>query len=58
MLSTPWGDVRGKRSRLRTLIENSTPEYEDCAMLAAQHGIPVRKVYEAALADSVKGGSV
>ena len=46
---TPYGDVRvkavtmGARSRF-------APEYEDCASLARQQGIPILSVYEAAVA--------
>lgn len=57
MLSTPWGDVRGKKSYFSDRLENITPEYEDCMALARKHNLPVRQVYEAALADSWKGRS-
>ena len=55
MLSTPWGEVRGKKSRLGDRLENITPEYEDCLALARKHSVPVRKVYEAAIAALGKG---
>jgi len=47
--STPFGDVRVKTT---TASERSrfAPEYEDCARLARQQGIPILSVYEAALA--------
>jgi len=34
---TPWGPVRVKAGK---------PEYEDCARLAREHGVPLRSVYE------------
>jgi pyridinium-3,5-bisthiocarboxylic acid mononucleotide nickel chelatase len=37
-VSTPWGERR------------ATPEYEDCRRIALEHGVPIRKVYEEALA--------
>jgi pyridinium-3,5-bisthiocarboxylic acid mononucleotide nickel chelatase len=45
-VSTPWGEVRvkvGSRSQAAVI---STPEYEDCASIAREHGIPLREVYE------------
>jgi uncharacterized protein (DUF111 family) len=44
---TPWGEVRVKVKRLgqRQIV---APEYEDCARVARQAGVPLREVYEAA----------
>ncbi|QDU21525.1 nickel pincer cofactor biosynthesis protein LarC [Urbifossiella limnaea] len=43
-VETPWGPVRAKRGR-RDGFEIVTPEYEDCARVAREHGIPLREVY-------------
>ena len=45
-VATPWGEVQAKRGR-RDGREMLTPEYEDCARIARQHGVPLREVYEA-----------
>ena len=44
-VSTPWGDVRVKRSEWNGQTR-ATPEYEDCAAIAREHGVPIRRVYE------------
>lgn len=52
-LSTPWGDVRGKiGGGMGGSGSSSTPEYEDCARLAREQGIPLREIYRAALASA------
>jgi uncharacterized protein (TIGR00299 family) protein len=43
-VQTPWGPIRGKRG-WREGVTVFTPEYEDCARLARQHGIALREVY-------------
>lgn len=47
MVDTPWGAVRVKVKHLgqRELV---APEYDDCARVARQAGIPLRDVYAAA----------
>ncbi len=45
-VSTQWGPIRAKRG-WRDGLEVVTPEYEDCARVARQHGIPLRAVYAA-----------
>ena len=45
--STPWGEVRVKVKHLGER-EVVAPEYEDCAQLARERGVPLRDVYEAA----------
>jgi uncharacterized protein (TIGR00299 family) protein len=43
-VETPWGPIRGKRGWGRGAIV-FTPEYEDCARVARQHGLALREVY-------------
>ena len=45
-VATPWGEVRIKRGR-RAGHEIATPEYEDCARVAREHGVPLRVVLDA-----------
>ncbi len=57
---TPWGLVKVKRGGVnREALASSpstvAPEYEDCKALAEQAGVPVRKVYEAALGQALQG---
>jgi uncharacterized protein (TIGR00299 family) protein len=44
---TPWGPVRGKRGWREGGPAVFTPEYEDCARVARQHGVALREVYAA-----------
>jgi uncharacterized protein (TIGR00299 family) protein len=44
---TPWGPVQGKRGWRAGGPAVFTPEYEDCARVARQHGIALREVYAA-----------
>lgn len=44
-VATPWGPVRGKRGWREGGASVFTPEYEDCARVARQHGIALREVY-------------
>jgi pyridinium-3,5-bisthiocarboxylic acid mononucleotide nickel chelatase len=45
-VATPWGEVRAKRG-WRDGFGIVTPEYDDCARVAREHGVPLRAVYEA-----------
>jgi len=45
-VETPWGEVKAKRGR-RVGYEIVTPEYEDCARIARERGIPLRVVMDA-----------
>jgi uncharacterized protein (TIGR00299 family) protein len=47
-VETPFGEVRMKISRMHGSVLNATPEYEDCRRIAAQNGIPLKHVLEAA----------
>ena len=42
---TPWGPIRAKRGWQEGLSV-VTPEYDDCARIAREHGVPLREVYE------------
>jgi uncharacterized protein (TIGR00299 family) protein len=46
--STPWGEVRLKDKILDGQVVASSPEYEDCARLAREAGVPLAEVYRAA----------
>lgn len=45
-IPTPWGPVAAKRG-WRDGLEVLTPEYEDCARVAREQGVPLREVYAA-----------
>jgi uncharacterized protein (DUF111 family) len=53
-VATPWGPVAVKLGRLGTEVVTASPEYEDCARLAAMHGVPVQRVYAVALGEAQK----
>jgi hypothetical protein len=47
---TEWGAVRMKVARLGSgEVANAAPEYEDCRALAAKHGVPLKRVMQAAM---------
>ena len=46
-LDTPWGPVQAKRGWRSDGFEVIAPEYEDCARLARERGVPLREVYAA-----------
>ena len=44
-VATPWGPVRIKIARNAAgAVSNAQPEYEDCRLIAEQHGIPLKQV--------------
>jgi uncharacterized protein (TIGR00299 family) protein len=45
-VATRWGPIKGKRGWCEGL-EVFAPEYEDCARVAREAGVPLREVYEA-----------
>ncbi|MBM3298841.1 MAG: DUF111 family protein, partial [Deltaproteobacteria bacterium] len=47
-VQTPWGAVRVKEKLLGDEPLASAPEYEDCARIAREHGVPLAEVYAAA----------
>jgi pyridinium-3,5-bisthiocarboxylic acid mononucleotide nickel chelatase len=44
-VQTPWGPVQGKLGWREGQPPIFSPEYEDCARLARQHGVALREVY-------------
>lgn len=46
---TPYGAVRVKFARDGEQVLHFTPEYEDCARLAREQGVPFQQVWQAAL---------
>ena len=44
-VSTPWGPVQGKLGWSEGRPPVFSPEYEDCARVARQHGVALREVY-------------
>ena len=53
---TPYGDVRIKVARRDGQELNAAPEFEDCARLAAAHGVSIKAVQAAAVAARAKPG--
>lgn len=51
-VQTPLGPVRVKRKHWRGDDLGAAPEYEDCARLARAHNLPLREVYQIALASA------
>jgi uncharacterized protein (TIGR00299 family) protein len=47
-VETPVGRVRGKLGWLGDRPPTFSPEYDDCARIAAERGVPLREVYDAA----------
>ena len=48
-VTTPYGEVRFKIARRDGQELNASPEFDDCARLAAQHGVSVKAVQAAAI---------
>jgi uncharacterized protein (DUF111 family) len=55
-VSTTYGDVRIKLSRVNGRILHVVPEYDDCRKLAAEKNVPLQQVISEAL-HCYKGGS-
>ncbi len=45
-VATPWGEIRGKKG-WRDGLTVFTPEFEDCARVAREQGVPLREVFDA-----------
>ena len=46
-VETPWGPIKAKRGWRDGGPDVVAPEYEDCARVARQHGVPLRVVFAA-----------
>ncbi|MEB3220627.1 MAG: nickel pincer cofactor biosynthesis protein LarC [Candidatus Sericytochromatia bacterium] len=55
-VATPWGPVRVKLGRLDGALVNVAPELEDCRRVAAEAGLPLKEVWQEALASARRGG--
>ena len=53
-VSTAYGPVRIKVALSPDGHNNVAPEYEDCKRIAAQQNVPIKRVYQAALAAAVQ----
>lgn len=47
-VESPWGPIEGKIGWLAQGEPRFSPEFESCRRIAAQHGLPLRVVYETA----------
>lgn len=54
-VGTPWGTVRVKEKWLNGERVAVSPEYEDCARLAREHGVPLQQVLQTIKGDSHPG---
>lgn len=48
-VSTQWGTVRVKESRLNGAVTNFAPEYEDCRRIAEANSFPLKQVQQEAI---------
>ena len=55
-VQTPWGPVKVKIGRLSGQDVNAVPEYEDCARLAREKGVPLKQVLAAAVSALGRSG--
>ncbi len=54
-VATSWGSIRVKVGTWPGTRDHFAPEFEECRALARDAGMPVKTVYEAALAAAIKG---
>jgi uncharacterized protein (TIGR00299 family) protein len=57
-VETPFGRVQGKLGWLGERPPTFSPEYDDCARVAAERGVPLREVYDAVHAAYARAGAV
>ncbi len=57
-VETPFGTIRGKLGLLENRPPSFSPEYDDCARAAAERGVSLLEVYDAARAAHAAGQSV
>jgi uncharacterized protein (TIGR00299 family) protein len=53
-VETPWGAVRVKIAHAPDGTPNVAPEYEDCRRLATERSVPLKSIYQAALAAALR----
>jgi uncharacterized protein (TIGR00299 family) protein len=53
-VETQWGTVNVKVANLNGTVANYAPEYEDCRRIAAEHGLPLKSVMQAAVQGYLK----
>jgi uncharacterized protein (DUF111 family) len=53
-VTTPYGAVRVKIARSPDGHDNVAPEYEDCRRLARQQHVPIKIVYQTAMAAALQ----
>jgi hypothetical protein len=56
-VETPYGSIRIKRGSQGNVERNAAPEFEDCKVAAAKHGVPLKLVQQAAMAAYMGRGS-
>jgi uncharacterized protein (TIGR00299 family) protein len=49
-VETPFGPVKIKVARLAGRVMNASPEYRDCLRIAEEKGVPLKEIYQAAIA--------
>jgi len=55
-VQTVWGAVRVKEKLLGDEVLAAAPEYEDCARIAREHGVPLAQVYTAVQSAATEEG--
>ncbi|HEC08860.1 MAG TPA: LarC family nickel insertion protein, partial [Acidimicrobiales bacterium] len=53
-VDTPWGEVEVKLGLLDDVVVNASPEYDECLVLAAEAGVPVKTVLATAHAAALE----
>ena len=57
-VATPFGPIKGKLGWLDGRPPQFSPEYDDCARVASEQGVPLRDVYKAAHASYAEASPV
>jgi hypothetical protein len=55
-VTTPWGVVRVKESRLNGTVTNFAPEYEDCRRVAEANSVPLKQVQQETISSYLERG--
>jgi uncharacterized protein (DUF111 family) len=53
-VETPFGPVQVKIAKLNGRVMNMAPEYRDCLRIAKEKNVPLKDIYQAALAAAVE----